>query len=140
MLNYFVIFFLSHSLFFLTLFSSNLPFETTTGKGIGHIYKYEHQKWTYPYPNTTFVIKPRFYTSIQTKCNSDSYCSAGANDLSSSVLDQSTNHHVNTDVNNNDDSQSYDTHWKNNCRYSSSDDIITTTTTPQLSTLPPTGK
>ena len=46
---------------------------------------------------------------MQNKLNSDSDASKGANDVSSAELDQSTNHHFNTDSKNNDDSLSYDT-------------------------------
>ena len=59
--------------------------------------------------NTTFLIPSRFDLSIQTQCNSDSDDSAGANDVASAVLDKSTNHHGNNDVNDNEDSQSYET-------------------------------
>ena len=56
---------------FLTMFCSKLPVEITMSKGIGCIYKYDHRNCPYPYPNTTFVITPRFDTSIQTQRNSD---------------------------------------------------------------------
>ena len=52
-----------------------------------------------------FLILPRSDTSIQTQRNSASDASVGANDVAPSGLDQSTNHHGNTDVKYNDDSQ-----------------------------------
>ena len=52
--------------------------------------------------NTTFVIPPCFYTYIKTQCSSASDASAGANDVSSVRLYQSTNHHDNTDGKDND--------------------------------------
>ena len=73
------------------------------GKGIGRIYKYDHQKWPHPHPNTTFVLPQRSDNSIQTQRNILSDASVGEYALESSVLDQNTIHHGNTDVNDNDD-------------------------------------
>ena len=73
------------------------------GKGIRNIYKYEQRNWPYISPNTNFIITQRSDTSIQTQRNSSSDASVGAHDLVSYLLDQSTNHHGNTDVNDNDD-------------------------------------
>ena len=107
----------------------------TTRRRIVCIYKYDHQNWPYLSPNTTFIIPPHFYNSIkiqrksasdasagsnyeasaglnnyiQTQHNSDSDDSTGANDVSSSGLYQITNHHCSMYINNNDDSQSYET-------------------------------
>ena len=64
----------------------------------------------------------------------------GAHGLAPSVLDQSTNYHDNTDVNDNDDLQSFETTGENNCSSSCFGDKITTTTTPNSFTLPPPGK
>ena len=75
------------------------------GKGIIHIYKYDHMNWPNPSPNTTFIISQNSVTSIQNQRNSASDASVDVHDVASSVLDQSTNHHGNTDVNDNDDSQ-----------------------------------
>ena len=80
-------------------------FGITTGKGIGRIYKYDKRNWTYPSQNTTFVIPPRFYTSIQNQKRSDYDTSVGAHDVVPAGLDQITNHHGDTDVKDNDDSQ-----------------------------------
>ena len=96
-------------------------------KVIGRIYKYDQKNMHYTAPNTTFVIPPRFDTSIQTQRNIVYYASASANDELSSGLDQSTNHHGNTDGKKNDYSQSYETPRKNNCCSSSHGDTITTT-------------
>ena len=82
------------------------------GKGIVRIYKYYQQNWPYPFKNTNFIITQCFDNSIQTQCNSDSYASVGENDEASSGLDKSTNHHGNTDGNNNDDSYTDDTSRK----------------------------
>ena len=98
------------------------------------------QNWPYPYPSTNFVIPTNFDITIQTQRNSASDASVGANDVASSVLDQSNNKHVNRDGKDNDDSHSYETPEKNNCRYSSSGDTITTATTPRSPTLPTPGK
>ena len=64
----------------------------------------------------------------------------GSRDVASAVLDQSNNHCGNTDVKDNDDSQSFETPRKNNCSYLYFGDTLTTTTTPCSSTLPPNGK
>ena len=79
------------------------------GKGIGRICKYEQRKCPYPYPNTTFVIPKFSGTSIHTQINSSSCDSMGEHDLAYARLYQSTNHHGNTDLNDNDDSQSFET-------------------------------
>ena len=56
-------------------------------------------------------MPPYFDTSIQTQFNIDHGASSGANYEASAGLDQITNHHVNADVNNNYDSQSFETPW-----------------------------
>ena len=148
-------------MFFLHLFWSGLPVKIGMGKGIGSIYKYDEQNWSYPYPNNIFFIPPCFDTSIQTQCKSASYAfagendeesswlyasiqtqrnsalyeSVGANDVSSYGLYQSTNHHCNMYGKNNDDSQSYETPHKTTCCSHYFFDTISTTTTPRLSTL-----
>ena len=58
-------------------------------KGIGNTYKYDHQMWPYPSPNTNFTIPTRFDTSIQNQRNSAYGASAGANDEASYGLDTS---------------------------------------------------
>ena len=114
-------------MFFSQYFCLKLPVKITMGKGIVRIYKYDQQKCPCPSTNKTSVIPSRFDTSIKTQRNSSSDESVGENDLSSAVLDQSTNHHGNTDVNDNDDSQSFETPQKNNLRFCSFGDK----TTPQ---------
>ena len=52
---------------------------------------------------TPFVLPQRYDNSIQTQRNSLSDASVGEYALASSVLDQNTIHHGNTDVNDNDD-------------------------------------
>ena len=75
------------------------------GKLIVRIYKYDQRNWPYPPPNTTFVI-PQFYdTYIKNQHKSASIASVYSHYLESSGLDQSTNHHGNTDVKDNNDSQ-----------------------------------
>ena len=64
----------------------------------------------------------------------------GENDVASSGIYQSTNHHGNMDGNYNDDSQSYDTPQRGKYCYSSFGDTITTTITSQYSTLSPPGE
>ena len=59
----------------------------------------------------------------------------GEHDLASSVSDQSSINHVNTDFNNDDDSRSFETPWKNNRSFTSLVDTKTKTTTPNLSNL-----
>ena len=63
--------------------------------------------------NTTIVLPPNVDTSIQTQHNSAADASAGANYVSSSGLDQSTNHHCNTDIKNYYYFQSYEKPHKN---------------------------
>ena len=109
-------------------------------KGISCVYKYDQRNWPFPSTNTTFFIPPCFDISIQTKRNSALDASAGANDVATDVLYQSTNHHVNTNGNNIDDSQSFEIPRKNNFPSSFFGDTISTTTIPRSSTLPPSGK
>ena len=121
-------------------FCSELPVKITISKGIGRIYKYYQRNCPYIYSNTNFIVPPPFDTYIQTQCNSAYDASMGANDVSSAVLDQITNHRANTDSKDNDDSQSYEAPWAEGgggVRSSSFGDKITTTTTPQLCTLSP---
>ena len=66
--------------------------------------------WLKHYHSLTTI----FDNYIQTQCNSDSDASAVENDVASSGLDQIMNHNCNTDIRNNDDSQSYETPWKTN--------------------------
>ena len=98
--NYFAMTFYPIICIFLTIFL----FVITMGKGISCINKCDQKNWTYPSPNTTFVVSPCSGTSIQTQRNSISDYSVGANDVASSVLDQITKHHGNTDFKYNDDS------------------------------------
>ena len=100
------------------------------GKVIGRIYKYDQRNYPYPSPNTTFVITPSFYTYIQTQCSSDYVAYAGANYESLAGLYRSTNHNINTDVSDNNNSQSFEKPSKKNCQYSSFGYTISTTTTP----------
>ena len=93
--------FLSHNLCFSHIFSLGI----TMGKGIGRICNYDQLNWPYPSPNNTFIIAQRSDTSIQTQHISAYDASVVAHDSASALLDQITNHHGNTDVNNNDDSQ-----------------------------------
>ena len=79
--------FLSQNLCFSQVFLFKLPVEITIGKGIRRSYKYDQWNWPYTSPNTTFVIPPRFDTSIQTQRNSASDAAVGANDEASSGLD-----------------------------------------------------
>ena len=94
------------------MFCLKLPVKITMGKGIGGIYKYEYQNCPYTYQKTTFVIPPRFDFSLHTQCISTYDASVGTNDVASSILDQNSNHHGNTDGKDNDYSQSYETPWK----------------------------
>ena len=107
------------------------------GKGIDLIYKHRQYNWPYPSPNTTLVLPQRPETSIQIQRNSACYASVFAHDLESSVSDQTTIHHDNTNVNNNDDPQSFETPSKNNRISSCFGDTITTTTIQNLFKLPP---
>ena len=74
------------------------------GTGILRIYKCDHHNRNYTPPNTTFVIPQCSETSLKTQHTSDCDASMGAHALSYSGLYQSTNHHGNNDVNDNDDS------------------------------------
>ena len=107
------------------------------GKGIGRIYKYDQRNCPYPSPNNIFFILQHYETYIQTQCTSSSNASVGEHDLASSGLYQIINHRGNTDVNNNYDSQSFETPRKNNCSASCFGDTITKMTTPYSSILPP---
>ena len=94
------------------MFWSKLPVEISTDKGFGRIYKYDQWDWPYTYPNNTFLITTHFDNYVQTQHNSASEISTGTNDVSSAGLYQINNHHGNTDVKDNYDSQSYDTPYK----------------------------
>ena len=123
---------LSHNFYFLTI----VLFKTTIGKRIGRIYKYDQRNWPYPSSSTNFFIPQPSDTSIKTQRTSAYYSSISAHDLASSGLYHFANHHVTTDVNDNDDSQSFETPRENNWSYSCFRGIITTTNTPYSSTLP----
>ena len=66
--------------------------------------------------------------------------SEGENDVASSGLDQSTNHHGNTYGKDNDNSQSYETPWWGGAIILSFGDTISTATIPQSYALPSPGK
>ena len=125
-------------LFYLTIFCSShsFLFWITMGKGISRIYKYDQQNWPYPSPNTTFVITEYHDASIKNQRNSVSDSSLRSHEISAAVLDQSTNHHGNTGVNNNDESRSFETPRGNNYSSSFFVDTITTTSTSIPFTLP----
>ena len=61
----------------------------------------------------------------------------GTDALASSVSDQSTIHHLNTDVNDNEDSRLFETPMKNHRSSSFFGDTIITTIMPNLFKLPP---
>ena len=111
-------------------------FKITTRKGIRRIYKHSQGNWPYSSPNTTFVIPQRPETSTQTQRSSVCDDSMGAHDLESSISDQSNINHINTDINNNDGSLSFEVTQKN-CSSLFFGDKKTTTTTPDLSKLTP---
>ena len=92
------------------------------------------------HPQTLFFIPQRSDTYIQIQHNSASDTYVGSHALESSWLYQSTNYRDNTDVNDDDSSQSFGTMKENNCGYSCFGDKINKTTTPNPSTLPPYGK
>ena len=128
------IYILSHNFCFSHIFL----FGIAIGKRISLIYKYDKRNWPLPPPNNNFFIQQSYDTSIQTQLSSASYYdSVGAHDVLSAGLDKSTNHYGNTDVKDNDDSQSFDTHRRNNCSCSYFRDTFTIATTPCASSLPP---
>ena len=83
------------------------------GKVIGRIDKHSNWNWPYTSPKTTLVIPHYPEPSIKTQSTSACAASVGAHYLAYFILDQSKSHHFNTDVNNNDDSQSFETPRKN---------------------------
>ena len=99
------------------------------GKGICHIYKYCQRNWLYPDLNTIFVPLERSEPYIQTQSTSASDASMGEHDLASSISDQSTIHHGNTNVNDNSGSHSFETNKKNNISSYCFGDTINTTAT-----------
>ena len=107
---------------------------------MGRIHKQNQQNWPYPSPNTTFVTPQRPDNLIETQRTSACDASLVAHALVSCVSDQSTNHHVHTNVNYNDDSKSFEAPRKNGCSSSSFVDTIATTNTPNLSKLSTPGK
>ena len=80
------------------------------GKGIGRIYKQIHHNWPYPCSNLNFVLPQCTDLYIQTQLASSCDASVGAQALEYAVSDQIISHNVNTDVNDNDDSQSFERH------------------------------
>ena len=110
------------------------------GKGIIPIYKCYQQNWPYPPQNTNFAILQRSDTSIRSQHNIASDASMVAHALEYSESNQRKNLHSNTDINCNNDSQSFETHRKNNFSFSCFGNTLTTTTTPNSSTIPPTEK
>ena len=81
-------------------------------------------------PKHYFFVIQLSETYIQNQCNGASGAYVGAHALASSGLDQSTNHHGNTDVNDNDDSQLFETPRENNCSSFCFGDKINTIATP----------
>ena len=84
------------------------------GTGIICIYKQSQINWHYPHKTTKFFIPKYPDHSTQTQRTSVCDATVGVQYLAFSVSDQRTINNVNTDVNNNDDSQSFETHSKNN--------------------------
>ena len=82
------------------------------------------------YPRTLIFIPQNPEPYLKTRSTSACDVPVGAHNLSSSVSDQSTSNHVNYDVYNNDDSQSFKTPRKYNHSYTSFGDTKNTTNTP----------
>ena len=104
-----MVFFLNHYniiISYLVFNFAHIFSKITTGKGIDRIYKHTQRNWTYPSPNTNFVIPHSPHTSIQNLRISACAASLGAHVLACTVSDKINIHHVNTDVNDNDDSLS----------------------------------
>ena len=86
-----------------------------------------------------FLVK-RPDTSNKNQHTISSYASVGVHTLLLSVSYQSTSHHGITDVNNNDDSQTFEILRKSNIGSSCFDNTLTTTTTKTSSKLTLPGK
>ena len=123
--NHFDMVFLSHHFtFFLTIICQN--YHAKSNQPYLLIWPVE---LALPIPKHKNFITKRSDTSMQTQRNCASYNSVGSHDLASAGLYQSTNYNINTDVNDNDDTHSFETSRKDNCSSSSFGDTITATTT-----------
>ena len=74
----------------------------------------DRRNWQYPFLIPSIILRQCSETSLKNQHTCAFDDSMGTYSLASSISDQSTSHHVNTNVNDNDDSQSFETHRKNN--------------------------
>ena len=73
----------------------------------------DQRNWPYPFLIPSIVLLQCSETSFKNQHTCAFDDSMGAYSLASSLSDQSTSHHVNKNVNDNDDSPSFETHRKN---------------------------
>ena len=65
--------------------SLTICFKIIMRKGIGRIYKHIHRNWSYPSPNTTFVLPEHPESSIQTQLTRACDYYVGSHSLASAV-------------------------------------------------------
>ena len=98
------------------------------GKGIGHVYKQSKRNWKCPSPNTVFVAPPRSAFLPQRDIADGCSISITAPNQPSHVSILTTTNHVDTDVNNDDGTQSFETSRKHHHRTPEIRDTNTITT------------
>ena len=81
----------------------------TTGKGFSRVYKHNQPNCTYPYPNTTVVVPPRSLLSSQRDSTNDCGVTVIAHTQPSPVSNLTKTNQVDTDINNYDNKQSFET-------------------------------
>ena len=98
------------------------------GKRIVHVYKHRQCNWPYPYPKTTFVVPPRSMLAQQSDSTNDCIATIIACKKPSPVSNLTATDQVDTDVNNNDDTQYFATPIKQNNKTSDIRDTNNKTT------------
>ena len=105
-------------------------------KGIGHVYKHTRRSWPYPSPNKNVFVPPRSVSSQKKDSTRDCGASTIAITRPSPKSKLTTIDNFDTDVNNNDDSQSFVTPRKHNHSATELRDRNNTTTLVQLKPYP----
>ena len=77
-------------------------------KGVGNFYKHIQHNWTYPFPNTTAVVPPRSELLLQHDITNDCSATIFEHNQLSPVSNLTTTNHVDTDINNDDGTQSFE--------------------------------
>ena len=101
------------------------------GKEISHVYKHSQHNWPQPSTNTKFVVPPVYSLSPHRYRNYDFSATIFPHNKPSPVTKLTTTNKVDTDTNNDDNIQSFETPINHNNRNSGIPDTNTTTTSAQ---------